>query len=586
MNPRSRKSAVITMIRAVEFPAAWSSLRTVEPQLGPNVHRFLLLNDSRNPELENTLLDRPHTDVLTPGENLGVAIGRNALIREALRWGADTIFSLDDDLLVPSDYIGRVTAWIDRRLANGEKIGVVAPAVLDFHAVADETMTDPEIEDAESGNLDQFLDTDQLRSRVQGAWTEDLPVEVLYHTGIREWRYNYLESYQGRAATLRDLYLAARGIAHAQPDVAELRLDLDTRRAVLLGDGDGTPIDTAAGGACVYTSELVQTIGGIDEAFSPFGYEDSDFAIRALEAGFNNYALTSEILLHDLDSRLKSRSPAITLYNQARARALIGRKHLPRSERIRGLAEIGFLAPIQATEIARSAKIRYRTPLGGALGALTAYIAGFSEGLFTQPHEPDFSGGESMRQYDVPPHHAYRQFTVELDTWQGTPLAGLPRTLSANVTISYSWDVASGTMNLHNLSIDCPGLIRLKMNAKVLGVGSRAPDGGSDPLGCRLAGASIEVEDWGFLRRFQTTVAWFREERSAGYLSSLIRPTASRFSQAARDFLAIRDEPVKLTLKVDPATPMSVRELFDFPHGTRLRDRAGLSIVVANMVRY
>ena len=109
--------AIITMVRKAEFPAAWSSLRTVESQLNSTTRHFLLLNDARDSHLESQLAARRHTELITPGANLGVAAGRNRLIAAALDWGAATIISLDDDLLVPSDYIDRITEWLAARAA-------------------------------------------------------------------------------------------------------------------------------------------------------------------------------------------------------------------------------------------------------------------------------------------------------------------------------------------------------------------------------------------------------------------------------------------------------------------------------------
>ncbi len=307
------------MVRRLEFPAAWSSLATVAPQLSDDIHHILLVNDDRDPDLEERLAELPHTTVLTPGRNLGVAVGRNRLIGAAIEWGAEILISLDDDLLVPNDYIQRIQNHIVQRSKAGARVGIVAPAILDFHVIAERIMTAEAISDAEEGRMRVFWDTAELRRLIAGAWPDNLPVDALYHVGIRNWRYHYLESYRSRANRLRSLYLNVQGIRDQQAETNELRLDPHVRKAILTGDGEPATIDTAAGGACAYTADLVREIGGLDEAFSPFGYEDSDFAIRSLSAGFTNYSLTTEILLHDLDSRQKTRSPAILLHSQGRA---------------------------------------------------------------------------------------------------------------------------------------------------------------------------------------------------------------------------------------------------------------------------
>ena len=562
---RILKTAAITMLRCAEFPAAWSSLATVDPQLGDSVHHFLLLNDERDADLEAQLEARPHTTLLTPGRNLGVAVGRNELIKAALGWGAEVLISLDDDLLVPNDFIANVTAFISEQHDAGTKVGIVAPAILDFHAVAERTMTAAEIAAAETGQLKSFWDTAELRRRISEVWPDDLPVEAIYHAGIREWRYHYLESYRSRAARIRTIFMNVRGIRERKPAANEMRLIPAVREDILKGGGEHSRIDTAAGGACVYTSELLGEIGGLDEAFSPFGYEDSDFSIRALKGGFQNLSLTNEILLHDLDSRQKTRSPAILLHTQGRARALIARKHIPQDERARAMAEIVALAPLQAVDLVGATGGRFPSRTGGIIGSVVAYLGGFIEGLFATPHEPDVA--ESGRTHSHPdiPHRMERNLTVKHRSWSGTPTSGLPHDQVFDVMISYNWDPKKTRFTLHHLDVDAPGLVRIRLAGEIEQVGIRDPQGNPNPLACRLNWASIEVEDWGFLHRLQTTAAWFRKERSVGYFAPLLRSPSTRTARSIREFLSLRAAPARLSIEIDPEQPISVDALYP-PH--------------------
>lgn len=586
MSTKTTKIAAITMVRRLEFPAAWSCLSTVDPQLGQDVHHFLLLNDEDDHDLVATLSDRPHTTVLTPGKNLGVAVGRNSLIKAAIEWGADILISLDDDLLVPSDYINRIRTRIADLEAAGEKVGIVAPAVMDFHAIAERIMTTERIADAEQGRLTDFWDTGTLRQRIAQAWEGDLPVDTLYHSGIRNWRFHYLESYRSRPARLRSLYLNVRGINDPKVGINEMRLDPTVRQAILTGDGSPIEIDTAAGGACAYTTDLLREIGGLDEAFSPFGYEDSDFAIRSLSAGFRNYTLTTEILLHDLDSRQKKRSPAILLHSQGRARALIARKHVPASERARALTEIAALAPLQAVDLIGATDGRFPSVAGGIIGSTIAYLAGFIEGLFTVPSEPDVASSERTHVYPSVPHRMERRTTVRHHSWSGTPVDGLPLQIPFDVNVSYNWDAENGHFALHHLDADAPGLIRVKLTAEIDQVGRRDTLGNPDPLECRVRYVRIEIEDWEFLHRFQTTAAWFRKERSAGYLAPLLRSPSSRIAKTIKQTLSLRRTPALLAIEIDPPDPISVAELFDLTPGINLERRLGMSVMVNESARY
>ena len=577
---------MITMIRRLEFPAAWSSLKTVDCQLAPDTIHFLLLNDERDTELEAALGQRPNTRVITPGKNLGVAVGRNLLIAAALEWGADIIFSLDNDLLVPTDYLGRVTEWIASRRATGEKIGIVAPAVLDFHAAAERIMTAQATIDAEQGRLEDFPDTDTLRVELSQAWPEGVPVEAVYHAGIRNWRHHYMESFRARPTQVRSLFRNSRGLTEQKPGLTELRLDPATRDIILHGGDDGLPIDTAPGGACAYTAELLAEIGGIDEAFSPFGYEDSDFAIRSVQAGFSNYSLPSNILLHDLDSRQKTRSPAALLHSQGRARGLIGRKHLPPSERSRALTELACLAPLQAVDLVGASAGQFPSVAGGIIGSIVAYFAGFAEGLFTEPREAALGGDPRPSGYLSVPETFKHQASYRYRPWAGSPPSGLPESFLVETDVAWSWHPEEGRLELTRLKADAPGMFRIDVQAEILDVGLRDKGGNADPLSCRLSGAQFSVEDWGFLRSLQTTAAWFRSEVSTGYLEPMIRSPRTRFARDAAWFLSLRDRPGRVDVSVEPPTPISVGQLLTGQDGFKLRRSIGLSTMVREITYY
>ena len=79
--------AVITLAQRGDFPTAWSSLHCLDKQLSTRRRRFVLLNDVPDQKLSEHLMTLPHTGLIQPGENLGVAAGRNLLIERALDWG-------------------------------------------------------------------------------------------------------------------------------------------------------------------------------------------------------------------------------------------------------------------------------------------------------------------------------------------------------------------------------------------------------------------------------------------------------------------------------------------------------------------
>ena len=246
-------AVVITMVQRGDFPTAWSSLNTVGPQLSDAVRRIILLNDERDTALERRLQALPHTHVVMPGANLGVARGRNRLLTEALEDGARYIVSLDDDLLVPADFIKRQIRSVERLEAAGRRPGIVMPAVLDYRSVGEALDGLVHAESVATGTLERFTTTDELRIRLR-AVGDTLPREALFHAGIREWELNYLHTYAVRsrslAATLDEMLGPVRSDTGVIP-TTELRNDELVRRAVLLGSSDPIPIDTAPGGVSI-----------------------------------------------------------------------------------------------------------------------------------------------------------------------------------------------------------------------------------------------------------------------------------------------------------------------------------------------
>lgn len=318
------KIVVITMVQARDFPSAWSSLRPLTAQLSAQRQRIVLLNDVRDEALEGALEALPHTTVLTPGSNLGVALGRNALFAAALETGAESVVVLDDDLYVPADYLDIVERTIT---SAGPDLGIFAPTVLRFGAFVD---ANPDIIDcsvAVDGELDHVVLSDVLRTGIDAS-----DVGMFYHLGVRDWQEHFLSpsSVQGRQVAR---LLSEAGIIRGRPErkVTWLRNDEESRSTAAFGGGLQF-VDTVAGGVSVFSAEMLRSIGVCDERFSPFGYEDSDLCIRALKSGYRVAWIPEIVILHDFLDRGDSRSAEHLNLIAGRSRALLGANHLQDSD--------------------------------------------------------------------------------------------------------------------------------------------------------------------------------------------------------------------------------------------------------------
>ena len=249
--------AIITMVRRSEFPAAASSLATISANLGPNRRHFVLVNDDRDEAFELNLAEREDTELLAPGVNLGVARGRNALIEAALAWGATYIASVDDDLLLPSDYLDRMLLHIQSLESQGANPGVVGPAIVDFHGYADACMTPTEKRNAEIGRLDGFCSTEELAERIRSTWPV-IPSEVIYHLGVRHWQNHYLTVGGLPADQIRtliaDLVDDFDSSSTTDQSPTELHRDPKVLRSIARRDAGPVRVDGIPGGACIFSS--------------------------------------------------------------------------------------------------------------------------------------------------------------------------------------------------------------------------------------------------------------------------------------------------------------------------------------------
>ena len=233
--------------------------------------------------------------------------------------------------------------------ASGHKVGVVAPSLLDFAATADalvRTSSPP-------GDVLELLErsTEDIRAALRATYVA-LDEEHVYHLGVRNWEANYL--FPSRYSPAGRAIAAAFGSAPEEDPERELRRSPWARDLIVDG-GQHQPraVDSLPGGASAYTRDLITAIGLHDERFAPFGYEDADFCIRALQSGFTNWWMPSEILIHDIQRRSRPRRTADAAAAKARSRLLLAANHAHPDARLRVLLNQIVLAPFMMADLLR-----------------------------------------------------------------------------------------------------------------------------------------------------------------------------------------------------------------------------------------
>jgi GT2 family glycosyltransferase len=284
--------------------------------------------------------------------NLGVAGGRNFLLRQPEVQSSDVIVILDNDVITPPGHIERLV----QTLCADPDAGVIGPAVLRLSAVASALALDT------VASLDDEIHNERLaglrdRLRDEVSW---------FHLGTHpDWRAVYIDELQVEAQ------LAARAGEDVEPFYSMNHEDPVVRAAIAMSSTTPIPVSNVAGCCQAFRRELLTDVGLLMDEFSPYGYEDVEFCIRAASIGRRNYVDPSIFMLHGTDQRhLDRRSPAgnvATQRNFMRCKALLAWRH----------AHASWQASVERCIIRRYVNFRQALGPGIAASYLRAHVAGY-----------------------------------------------------------------------------------------------------------------------------------------------------------------------------------------------------------------
>ncbi|MFH1115726.1 MAG: glycosyltransferase [Pseudomonadota bacterium] len=286
----------------------------------------VLLNGSIARRIQEDMSARfPEVSFYMSRENLGVAGGRNYLMSTEEARKSDYIFHLDNDVLLCPGYFDEMASFLNRC----PDAAVVGPLVFEaspiltmmFQQLCSQNMRTP------VGELGCRLVFDN--DRVKQSWLEtDIP--RLYHMGTNaDWKTAYC-----RALPMILDFLNVE-LANRLKTKYNLHLrNLDNHMLVdqVKAGLERIEATNILGCATLYRKSLIEEIGGYDEAFNPYWYEDSELSIRALKAGFRNYVNPKVVLFHGTDFRSSHRAAYMSPTKQVvKNNVLIRRRSLDRS---------------------------------------------------------------------------------------------------------------------------------------------------------------------------------------------------------------------------------------------------------------
>ena len=272
-----------------------------------NVIISVLLNGGSDSHLRDMLSKFSFVRYHKSPNNLGVAGGRIFLGSTEEFKTADVICILDNDVVVPRDYLRKMAT----RLLADERMGAVGAVVLDIKNYYPKL---DRFRKPSGGITDEIYDLtcDDAKSLFLAAPSP----KGLYHIGThRNWFMTYLTPLP-LTHTLLNRMFEKVGISRRMSNI--LKDDTRYLRKIVQGE-DQIEVSNIAGCSLSFRRDLVDEIGKFDSRFNPYGLEDVDFNVRAMKAGYKNYTFCDVWLLHGTDSRHKQRPP------EKRLRTSIGR---------------------------------------------------------------------------------------------------------------------------------------------------------------------------------------------------------------------------------------------------------------------
>lgn len=284
--------AVLLMFMPAEEKATIAAIRSVLAQLTSTDRIVLLCNGGLGNALVEQMRGHALVSCYEVRDNLGVAGGRNYLFQTTEAQEADLIYVIDNDLVVPSDYLD----VMERFLAAQSGVAIAGPVILNFGYLA-----------ARHPILNGFVNSTSPTAPspvVTNAGLRDWALATrdaaaIYHLGTNtHWRSTYFDD----AQTVDGIVSASSGLLQGDFKQSNSR---NPRILNLLFDGQSELIETTnvGGGALIIRRSLLDEIGLLSDLFSPYGYEDVDFSLRAIHAGYRNVIDARTFILHGTDDR-------------------------------------------------------------------------------------------------------------------------------------------------------------------------------------------------------------------------------------------------------------------------------------------
>ncbi len=291
------KVNILMLCMESEISVTLMAVETLLENLEESVTISVLLNGGHSSKTGELFSKYGNIKYYESEKNLGVAGGRNFLLRTEECKASDIVMIIDNDVIPPQDYIRNLLTF----LLKHEDAAIVGAAVADIKTNLGLDKLDQSPNKGVWGNNILKLQSKDIKQRV----LSNLDSDKLYHMGNHE---NYFFAYFSILPLI--LSLVSRFLQVLGIDKQFLpNLKFNTRCLESIKQGaDKYPVSNVVGCSQVFRRTLLDEIGYLDDRFNPYAFEDAHFCIRALKAGYRNYVDTNTWLYHGTDSRHKDRT--------------------------------------------------------------------------------------------------------------------------------------------------------------------------------------------------------------------------------------------------------------------------------------
>ncbi len=311
---------ILMLCMAHEVEVTIAAVETLMDNIEEGVIVSILLNGGSRSNLREMFSASPHIRYYESPVNLGVAGGRNFLLDTKEAGASDIIMFMDNDVIPTTDYVKSLATF----LVDHPDAGIVGATLLNVKPFSEKHSGCFHVKRGFWGNTILTVTNKVLKKLLMRSFE----TAKLYHLGTDiDWYQAYFtsrEQYENICEYL-GVIRRKRFWAHLKFNKAKSFSFLNSRVKELV-------VSNVGGGAQAFRRNLIDHVGKLNELFSPFGYEDVDFCIRAVKRGYKNFIDTNTFLLHGTDARQSSRQELnfqAKVTNEFRCLTLLYRLHSP-----------------------------------------------------------------------------------------------------------------------------------------------------------------------------------------------------------------------------------------------------------------